>query len=152
MKYHCSIMNCQLSRVLWHNIHLFQFKSASFCDDSVHNLWVITVIWNIYDIVISLVKNCTFRAENYFWLYSTIPAVRISSLQYIYIYTKWTFVTMKCKSAKVRSISLLVLLLFITYTQDIYNYVLETNYVYRLYIYIYIYIVAVIFSYISWHM
>jgi len=37
--------NCQLSRVVWRHIILFLFNSASFCDDSVHNLWVITVIW-----------------------------------------------------------------------------------------------------------
>jgi hypothetical protein len=132
-KYHWSVMNCQLLRVLWHNINLFQYNSASFCDDSVHNLWTVTVICSIYDIVISLVKYIYSRK-----LFLTLQYNVCSTYIYVYIYTKLTFVTVKHKSDKVYSISLLVLLLFfITFMQGIYNYIRETTYVYRVYICIY---------------
>jgi hypothetical protein len=135
-------MNRQLLRVRWHSINLFQFNSASFCDDSVHNLWAVIVVCNIYDIVISLVKYI-YSGKLFLTPQYNVRSTNVFAAVRSYICTKWTFVTMRYKSAKARSISLLVLLLsVITFMQGIYNYIRETNYVYRVYIHIYIYILV----------
>jgi hypothetical protein len=57
-----------VSLSVFYNTTLIYFSLAlpRFFDDSLHNVWAVTVIWNIYDIVISLVKYI-YRGK-LFWL------------------------------------------------------------------------------------